>query len=327
MNDNRNTTIREIIRAIRANESFLIATHVRPDGDAIGALLGAKLILERLGKKADAYSQDRFPPEYDFLPLASKVRSQPQGTSGYDAAVLVDCGDFERVGTELREYIGSRVPLVINIDHHLTGVPFGSVHWVETGASSACEMLFEICMHLSLPLDPDLATLLYTGILTDTGSFRFSNTNRRVLEIASMLVESGADPVGIAQQVYDSASPERLNLLALVLGTVRFHADSRIATAELSRGMLAATSTSYMDSEGFINHLRSIKTVLMAILLREGSEGEIHVSLRSRNGIDVARFAQRYGGGGHLMAAACRIPGTLEAVRTMLTRDAVDYIA
>lgn len=327
MNHNRSLKIREIITALRGNESFLIATHVRPDGDAIGALLGIKLILERLGKKADVFSQDKFPPEYDFLPHAARVRCRPAEPSGYDAAILVDCGDFERVGEELAEFISSRVPLVINIDHHLSGIPFGGVHWVEPGASSTCEMLFDICMHLSLPFDTDLATLLYTGLLTDTGSFRFSNTNRRVLEVAAMLVESGADPVMIAQQVYDSASPERLNLLALVLATVKFHADSRIATAELSRGMLTATSTSYMDSEGFINHLRSVKSVFMAILFREGSDGVIHVSLRSRNGIDVARFAQRYGGGGHLLAAACRIPGPLETVRTLLTRDAVDYIA
>ncbi|MEM5790378.1 MAG: DHHA1 domain-containing protein, partial [Syntrophobacteraceae bacterium] len=179
----------------------------------------------------------------------------------------------------------------------------------------------------SLHPDADLASLLYTGLLTDTGSFRFSNTNRRVLEVASMLVESGADPAHIAQQVYDSASPEKLNLLALVLGSVRFHARARLATAELTRAMLDSTSGSYADSDGFINHLRSVRTVDMAMLMREGDDGLIHVSLRSRNGINVARFAQRFGGGGHRLAAAFRLPGQLESVRSRLIGEAEAYIS
>ncbi len=326
MDDDRTAKIRNIISALRENRTFLVATHVRPDGDAIGALVGMKNILERLGKKVDAFAHDRFPPEFEFLPGTGEVGRLPDATAAYDAAVLVDCGDFERVGNGLLEFIRDRIPVVINIDHHLSRAPFGTVYWVNTGASSTCEMLFDLCMHLSLVPDPDLAALLYTGILTDTGCFRFSNTNRRVLEIASMLVESGADPAYIAEQVYDTASPEKLNLLTLVLETMEFHADSRIATAELRQNMLARTSTAYSDSEGFINHLRSVKTVEVAILFREGSDGEIHVSLRSKNGIDVAAFARRHGGGGHLQAAACRVAGELADVRSRITREAISYI-
>jgi phosphoesterase RecJ-like protein len=230
------------------------------------------------------------------------------------------------VGNDISEFISARIPIVINIDHHCIHSPFGNIYWVETAASSTCEMLFDICTHLSLPLDADLASLLYTGILTDTGSFRFSNTNKRVFEVASMLVEAGADPVHISQQVYDSASPEKLNLLARVLGTIEFHGRSRIATAELTLEMLASTAATYMDSEGFINHLRSVKSVDLAILFREGSDGLVHVSLRSKEGVDVARLAQRYGGGGHRQAAACRIPGNLNTVRSMLINEAISYI-
>jgi phosphoesterase RecJ-like protein len=147
-----------------------------------------------------------------------------------------------------------------------------------------------------------------------------------VFEIASSLIEAGADAAFLARQVYDSASPQKLNLLALVLGTVEFHAGSRIATAELTHGMLASTAATYMDSEGFINHLRSVKSVDVAILFREGNDGMIHVSLRSRDGIDVARFAQRHGGGGHKQAAACRVQGKLEAVRSMVIGEVISYI-
>jgi bifunctional oligoribonuclease and PAP phosphatase NrnA len=326
MTETQSVKIREIISTIREYERFIVATHVRPDGDAIGSVLGMKLILQRLGKSAVGLSQDKFPPEFEFLPGTEEIRSRPSPSADYDVAILVDCGDFDRVGNEISEFIRTRVPIVINIDHHCMHMPFGNVYWVETSASSTCEMLFDICTCLSLPLDADLASLLYTGILTDTGSFRFSNTNRRVFEVVSMLVESGADPVRIAGQVYDSASPEKLNLLARVLGTIEFHCRSRIATAELTLGMLAGTAATYMDSEGFINHLRSVKSVDLAILFREGNDGLIHVSLRSKEGIDVARFAQRHGGGGHRQAAACRIPGTLNSVRSMLTSEAATYI-
>jgi phosphoesterase RecJ-like protein len=141
-----------------------------------------------------------------------------------------------------------------------------------------------------------------------------------------MLVDAGADPVNIAGQIYDSASPEKLNLLARVLGTIEFHGGARIATAELTLGMLSSTGGTYMDSEGFINHLRSVKSVDLAMLFREGSDGLTHVSLRSKEGIDVAKLAQRYGGGGHRLAAACRIPGKLNTVRSMLIDEAVSYI-
>lgn len=326
MNNPQTGKIREIISAIRENERFMVATHVRPDGDAIGALLGMRHILRRLGKQVDVYSQDRFPPEFEFLPGTSEVRARPAGSEDYDVAVFVDCGDSERVGDDLSDFIGSRVPFTVNIDHHCLNQPFGSIYWIETRASSTCEMLFDLCVHLSLAPDAELSSLLYVGIMTDTGSFRFSNTNRRVFEVTSTLVASGADPAYLSRQVYDSTSPEKLNLLARVLGTVEFHAGSRIATAELTRGMLAATSATYMDSEGFINHLRSVKSVDLAILFREGNDGLIHVSLRSKEGIDVARFAQRHGGGGHKQAAACRIAGDLNVVRAAVIGEAIGYV-
>ncbi len=325
MSEQKTTKIRDIITAIRNNESFLVATHVHPDGDALGSLLGMKLILERLGKKVDIFAQDKVPPEFEFLPQVKTIRNKPVQSAKYDVAILVDCGDFERVGDDLAGYIKG-LPFLINIDHHVPNRTFGNVCWVEQSACSTCEMLFDLCLGLSLAPDPHLAMVLYTGILTDTGSFRFSNTNRRVFEMVSVLVEMGADPSYIASKVYDSATPEKLKLLAEVLGTLQFHAGSRIVTAKLSRSMLSNSSSSYMDSEGFINHLRSVKSADLAILFREVNDGLIHISMRSRGAIDVAKLAQRHGGGGHKQAAACRISGTLDSVRSMFTGEAESYI-
>jgi bifunctional oligoribonuclease and PAP phosphatase NrnA len=325
MNDTQTRAIREIIAAIRNNHRFLIATHVRPDGDAAGALLGLQFILRRLGKHADACCQDPLPWGYDFLPGAEGIKNRPAAHAAYDVAILVDCGDFLRVGDELAELIGP-TPFLINIDHHVINAPFGHIYWINPAASSTCEMLFDLCLHLSLAPDPDIATQLYTGILTDTGSFRYSNTNGRVLEIASVLVEAGADPAHIAHQVYDSAPVERIRLLSRVLSTAEFYAEGRLASAELTLDMIADVPGFYMDSEGFINHLRSVRSVQLALLFREGHEGLIHVSMRSKEGVDVAKLAQRYGGGGHKQAAACRLPGKLEEIRSRMISEALQYI-
>lgn len=325
MSELKSIKIREVISAIRSYHRFMVVTHVRPDGDAMGALVAMQLILGRLGKRVDAYTQDPCPPEYRFLTDMRQIRNKPSGPMDYEATILVDCGDLARVGDDLLEAVQGAA-FLINIDHHQVNQPFGNVNWVEATASSTCEMLFDLCMCLSLAPDRALATALYTGILTDTGSFRYPNTNARVFEIISALVGFGADPARIASNVYDSASPEKLKLLAMVLGTTEFHASSRIVTAELSRSMLSDCSSTYMESEGFINHLRSVKSADMAILFREVGDGMIHISMRSRGAINVARLAQLHGGGGHLQAAACRIEGELYSVRAMFIEEAAGYI-
>jgi bifunctional oligoribonuclease and PAP phosphatase NrnA len=187
-------------------------------------------------------------------------------------------------------------------------------------------MLYDLASALQLPLDPEIATQLYTGLLTDTGSFRHSNTNGRVLKIAGDLVAAGADPARIAQEVYDSGTPARLQLLAQVLSTISFHAEDRVAAASLTQRMLQDTQTSPMDSEGFINHLRSVQSVEIAILFREGSNGVIHVSLRSKRDADVSALAQRHGGGGHKNAAAFRTQGTIEEVRSAISNEAAKVL-
>ncbi len=317
--------IQEIVKVILANRRFIVTTHVRPDGDALGSLLALVFMLRRLGKQVDAYCQDPVPHLYAFLPGADTVLQGVPPNTHHDAAILVDCGDLLRVGPQLAEKI-RQLPLLINIDHHVSSESFGHVCWIESSASSTCEMLFHLFGHLPAAIDPEIATQLYTGMLTDTGSFRFSNTNKSVLEIAAKLVEAGAEPALIAERVFDSTLPQTLRLLARVLSTVSFHADNRLATAELSLGMYAETSTTPAESEGFINHLRSVEPVRMAMMFREDEGGIIHVSTRSKGSVDVAAFAQRHGGGGHKRAAAFRVEGGIDEVRREYTRQAVKYL-
>jgi bifunctional oligoribonuclease and PAP phosphatase NrnA len=325
MNNPQHDIIQEIGASIQLSERFLVATHVRPDGDAIGSVLSMTHLLHRLGKKADPYCQDPVPTAYRFLPGAHLIRDRVLQPEHYDVAILVDCGDFLRVGAVLAESIG-QAPFLISIDHHVAHSSFGNIYWNDASASSACEMLYDLCLSLPLTIDADLATALYTGLLADSGSFRFSNTNQRILEIAANLVAAGADPAFIAQQVYDSASVESLRLLAMVLATISFHAGDRLATAELSGKMFVETAASPADAEGFINFLRSVKTVEMAMLFREGTDGKVHISMRSKGKVDVARFAQKQGGGGHRHAAAFEVSGALPAIRSRFTQEALTYL-
>lgn len=325
MSKTRNECIAQIVKCIAANRRFLVTTHVRPDGDALGSMLAMVSALRRMGRRADAYCQDPVPQSYSFLPGAQEVQTGLPPESSYDAAVFVDCGDHDRVGEQLTAHT-REMPLLINIDHHVSNRPFAHVSWVEASASSTCEMLFDLFNHLPIVIDAPLACQLYTGLMTDTGSFRFSNTSHRVLEIASKLVDAGAEPATIAQRVFESAQPQTLHLLARMLATVSFHADGRLATGELSVDMFRETGTNPTESEGFINHLRSVKAVVMAMLFREDEKGIIHVSMRSKDSVDVAAFAQSNGGGGHRRAAAFRVRGELQSVRNEFTQRAVDYV-
>jgi len=326
MSELREASFHSVVTAIHEHERFLVATHVRPDGDAIGSLLALTFMLRKLGKTADPFCQDPVPPGQKFLPGSEMVQHGDARLHYYDAAVLVDCGEFMRVGPKLAESV-RRIPFLMSIDHHVGNTPFGDVCWVEPSASSTCEMLYDLSLQLPVPLDQDIASQLYTGLLTDTGSFRFSNTNRRVLEIATCLVSAGAQPAFIAQQVYDSTTPGRLHLLARVLSTVAFDANNRLATGELTRRMFVETDTSVSDTEGFIDHLRSVKSVEMAVMFREEADGVVHISMRSKGSVDVAAFAHRYEGGGHRHAAACRLTGSLKEVRAKFTHEALSYLS
>jgi phosphoesterase RecJ-like protein len=200
MNEPLNLTINRIVASIREHERFLVATHVRPDGDAIGSLLALTYMLRRLGKTADPYCQDDTPEPHRFLAGADRIYHRVPQSAHYDVAILVDCADFMRVGESLAESI-HRIPQVVIVDHHVSSEPFGDIYWVEPTASSTCEMLYDLSLHLSIVLNPQIAAQIYTGLITDTGSFRFANTTKRALEIAVDLVSAGAQPAYSAGQI------------------------------------------------------------------------------------------------------------------------------
>ncbi len=325
MSDMGQDILFSIVQVIEERHRFLVTSHVKPDGDAMGSLMAMTHILRKMGKLATPVLQDAIPHNCAFVPGVEGILHPPGLIDGYDVGIVVDCAEFSRVGEGLVDML-RRIPVIINIDHH-TGTPsYGHFNWVETSASSTCEMLHRLCEALGVAPDPHIATSLYTGLMTDTGSFRFSNTNRHVLELAARLVSEGADPAHIARNIYESAQPQRLHLLAQVLATVEFHLHNRLATAVVTQEMLRASQSTPTDSDGFINELRAVKSVELAIVFREGDNGVVHVSMRSREHVDVAHLARAHGGGGHRQAAAFRTQGTLSEIRKEITGKAMAYL-
>ncbi|SFN02062.1 DHH family phosphoesterase [Thermodesulforhabdus norvegica] len=304
-----------------ARERYLLLTHVRPDGDAIGSLLALALALEGMGKSVRPLCKDGVPGYLSFLPGADRVVTILPDNAAYDVVVYLDCGAEDRAGDE---FLPARFPdsLIISIDHHLQENPFGHVFWIDSRASSTCEMLYHIFSDCGVSLTPDIATCLYTGISTDTGSFQYSNTNERVLRIAADLAAAGADPYYVSTQVYESASPARLLLLGRVLNTLSYHGGKAVAVARLTQKMIREVGADSDDSEGFVNMLRQVKPVKVAVLIKEDEEGGVvRVSLRSKNSYDVAAFSRCFGGGGHVNAAAFEMRGAIEDVERKVIKE------
>lgn len=305
------TELREILDG---GQRFLIATHVDPDGDALGSAFALSFALTALGKESSVYLRDDIPYRYQFLPRPARVlREMPK--TGYDTAVVVDCGDLSRVGNgheTLRE-MGS----LVNIDHHETNEAFGRLNIVDEKASSTAEILYLILKSLAVKLDFNIAVNLYTAILTDTGSFRYESTTNRAFSICEEMTEFGVQPSRVAREVYESHPKERFQLLCLVLGTLETFSRDRIATAYVTRAMFRKTGTNREYTEGFVEYLKEIRGVDVACLLREIDDEQYKVSMRSKD-VDVATVARSLGGGGHERAAGCVISGSIEAVKNRL---------
>lgn len=319
--------LKKIAEHINSGTSYVLVTHVHPDGDAVGSILALQAVLKSMGKKVKSFCEDGIPSTFQFLEGAKDILSDVQDNpvSPSDTVIFLDCGAIDRCGKNLLKML-TPSNFIINIDHHIQENPFGNLFWVKTSFSSTCEMIFELLSFMNITITPDVAACLYTGILTDTGSFQFSNTSRKVLEIAATLTSYGADPHYIAEQIFESSPPQKLLLLGKVLETLRYLRDYTIATARLTKKMLQETGAKSQDGEGFVNMLRQVGPVRVSVLFREDDNGIIHVGLRSKGSVDVARFARKFGGGGHVNASACRIEGTIEAVEDLILPSLSNYL-
>ena len=300
-----------MVEILRAARGVAVLSHINPEADCIGAALGCTLALKEQGKAAVAYNADPLPRVLRFLPGAADLVRAERLPEAPDCVVVVDSSDPERVGGLLTG-VGAAV---LNVDHHKTNVRFGTLNWVVPGASSAGEMVFHLLRALGHSISPPVAINLYAAILTDTGSFHYSNTTPEALRVAAALVEAGAVPAQITASLYEQRDAGEFRLLSRCLSTLQLSRDGRVAWMEVTAADLADVGLTQDALEGFINYPRSIAGVEVALLFKALTGDGIRVSLRSRGRADVAAVAATFGGGGHHNAAGCHVPGSPAAVR------------
>lgn len=300
---------RDLLETFRSGGRFLLSSHAHPDGDAIGSEVALALLLRKAGSSATIWNADPAPDTCSGVAAEVPIhvgRTPPAGfPDEFDFVVPLECPRLDRTGLEE----ALRLLPILNIDHHLGNQLYGRANWVDTEAPAVAEMVLRLARALDLEIDETTATALYLGLSTDTGSFRFSNATPRAFEAAAELVRHGARPERVATWVYESQSPAALRLLAEMLATLELHRDGRVASVRLELSMFERAGAGQTDSDGLIDHPRSIRGVEAVALFRERPEGDVKVSLRSRGRIDVGAIASRRGGGGHRNAAGCLVEG------------------
>ena len=314
-----------IIQQFNNSNKILAVTHANPDGDAIGSLIAMGMSLEALNKKITLYCESLIPAVYRFLPEVHRVVNKI-GNLNYDMAVILDCGDLSRVGQTV-SYV-EQIPVIVNIDHHITNTRFGHLQLIDTSACATAEIVYRLIKQMGLSFSRPVATSIYTGILADTGSFRFSNTNRAAFAICQEMVEIGVDPHNIAQHVYGTYSLSRIKLLNLALDSIELSENGKLSIMTLTQKMFDETHTQPEDVDGLINYAQRIEDVEVAALIQEhhngnensGSTNRFHVSLRSDGAFDVAAIAAMFGGGGHSSAAGFSIESTLSNIKSRIFR-------
>jgi phosphoesterase RecJ-like protein len=300
----------QVVQLIEQQQRFMITSHIRPDGDGLGSGLALYWMLKDLGKDAEVVLRDRVPPAYSVLPASELVVVQDDVTQKYDAAFIIECSDVDRPGLpSLREQF------VVNIDHHSTTIPFGDINWIDPTAAAVGEMIYNLCKALGVEVTKEIAECIYTALLTDTGSFHFSNTTERTLKIASELVRRGVEPARISQALFYSGPFSRIKLLGLVLSNIERDESGRIAWITMDRATMYEADACEEDSDGIVNHALSIGEVEAVAFFKELTPGSYRISLRSKGKNNVAKVAELFGGGGHRNAAGCRIEGEFEEVR------------
>ncbi len=315
------TTFEEIGRVLREHQDFAILGHVRPDGDALGSQLALAQSLQQLGKHVRVWNEDGMLEKYSFLPRAELLTKPPAIAENVDIAIALDTAIQNRLGSALAAVASAKI--WINIDHHLSNPGYGDMAIVDIDAPATGEIIFRLIKSQRLPLNHDIAENLYAAISTDTGSFQYPKTTARTFEIAAELVRAGGLDVGkISQQLYENYPRRRLELLRELLRTTHFTGNDRVASFSLSLKTASELAVLPEDNEGLIDHLRAVRGVIVAVFFEELAEGKVRVSMRSKDeAVDVCAICQKFGGGGHTLAAGARIRGSLGEVEERVLEE------
>jgi phosphoesterase RecJ-like protein len=310
----------DVIAAIRDailhRQRFVITSHARPDGDAIGSQVAMAYALRQLGKDVQMVDADPAPPQFQAFPGVGDIQVSPTLHGQFDAVIVMECSDLSRTGVE-----GFDRYFVINIDHHPGNKNYGAINWFDPGAAACGEMVFDVIEALGVVLTPEIATHIYVAILTDTGGFHFSHITPRTFDICRRCTEAGAQPEAIARAVYDSSTLGRLRLMGAVLHNLEFEGSGRAALAAVTLELLRQTGATQEDTDGLINIPLTVKDIQAVAFFKEIARDSFRISLRSKGNVDVNRVANAFGGGGHKNAAGCTLNGPYSEVRKKLVAE------
>src|SRR6266436_6800595 len=312
----------QVVELIEAKRRFAITSHIRPDGDSLGSSLGLYWLLRALDKDVEVIMRDPVPHAYQQLPGANAVRVMPAVGPSYHAVFVIECSDVTRPGL-----IDLEKQFVVNIDHHSTTALFGAINWIDSTASAVGEMIYNLCKATGVRVTKEIAECVYTALLTDTGSFHYSNTTERTFKIASELVRTGVKPAKTAEALFGSYQWSKIQLMGEVLSTARRDPSGRVACMRQSLEMQRRAAASAEDTDGFVNYPLTVAEVEAVALLKESAPETYRTSLRSKGDVNVARVAEMFGGGGHRNAAGCTLTGAWDDAEdkiVKLLRDAVE---
>jgi phosphoesterase RecJ-like protein len=316
------TTAAHVAAEIHRRQRFVVVSHARPDGDAIGSCLAMALALERLGKYVRVVSRDPVPPQMLAFPRVETIQVVDQLNASAEAVIVMECGDLERTGIRGLEH-----GYVINVDHHPGNSLFGAINWFDLTAAACGEMVFTLVGELGVALTREIATHVYIAILTDTGSFHYSNITPRTFDICRQCIEAGVDPPSVARAIFDSNNLGRLRLFGAVLHKMQLDLSGRIATLCVDEQLARDCGGTYEDTEGLVNLPLTVKDIVAVAFFKQIGEGHWRVSLRSKGDIDVNSLAREFGGGGHMNASGCSVQGEFAELRATFEtrlRAAVD---
>jgi len=306
----------QITDIINKSSKIAITSHVVPDGDNIGSSLALCLALKKLNKEVSYVIDDNIPEIYRFLKGAREIeRLDSYANLDYDLVIAMDCGDLERLGKvkQLTEHAR-----LVNIDHHISNTRFGEINLVEENASATAEIAYKLIKSMGIFIDKDMAECIYTGIVTDTGMFQYSNTSEETHSIAAELIIAGVSPSEIFNRVYQNSPKEKVLLMKEALKSLEFYYDDKVSCITISKAQIDNITKDDLDTEGIVNLARDIAGIEAAIFLKEKEPNVIKVSLRSKNKIDVCNLAKEFGGGGHTRASGCTIKSSLEEAKQQI---------
>ena len=293
-----------VLQEIRERRRLVVTSHARPDGDGIGSALACAQILRHMGKDAEVVMHDGVPRIYQSLPFAGRV-IRTESVPPNDAVIILECDSIKR--TQLK---GLEDSFLINIDHHVSGRNFANVNWIDSSVMATAELIYRMARLAGVPLDSDIATCLYTALMTDTGSFMFEGTNDHTFAIARELVLAGADPAHCARNIYFGHSTAKLRLLGAALANL--HREGSLAWIWVTQEQMEQSGAREEDCEGLVNYALSIGDVQVAVFFRELPDRRWRVSLRSKGEVNVSAVAEHFGGGGHKCASGCSLDGPME---------------